>query len=68
MKGDGIFGFNTKNKINRIQIYFSFNKITKEKINYIEKRTNLNLSLIKKNINKIIKQNLNNNYITLKNI
>ena len=48
MKGDGIFGFNTKYKIGKIKIYFSYNKITKEKINFIEKRTNLNLSFIKK--------------------
>ena len=45
MKGDVILGYkNKKNNMQRIKMYFTYNKITKEKIDYIEKRTKYNLS------------------------
>ena len=45
MKGDVIHGYNNKqNNSNRIKMYFSYNNITEEKINYIESRTKYNLS------------------------
>ena len=31
-KGDGIFGYNNKTKMHKINIYFGYNKITIEKI------------------------------------
>ena len=52
-KGDGIFGFNKKNQYHKIDLYFKYNKITKEKIDFIESKTGLNLTkykLIQKNI------------------
>lgn len=57
-RGDGIFGDNIKAKYTKINNYFSMNKITIEKINLIGKKTNLNISLIKENINKMKKKNL----------
>ena len=53
LKGDVILGYNNKqNNLNRIKMYFSYNDITEEKINYIENRTKYNLTeyrlLIKK--------------------
>ena len=45
MKGDVILGYKTKqNNLNRIKMYFTYNKITKEKLNYIENRTKYNLT------------------------
>ena len=39
--------FYKDNQIERIKVYFAINKITKEKINLIEKDTGLNLSEIR---------------------
>ena len=45
MKGDVILGYkNKQNNMERINMYFKYNKITKEKIDYIEKRTKYNLT------------------------
>ena len=38
------------NIINKIKLYFSFNRITKEKIDYLEKETKLNLSIFREKI------------------
>ena len=35
-KGDGIFGNNNKIRMHKIYLYFSYNKLTLEKINYID--------------------------------
>jgi len=52
MRGDGMYGYDTKkNNLKRIRIYFSFNNITEEKINYIENRTRYNLTKYKLMIN-----------------
>ena len=45
LKGDAILGYkNTQNNMNRIKMYFTYNKIIKEKIDYIENRTKYNLT------------------------
>ena len=44
LKGDGIFGYRNRTKNYKIYLYFKYNKITLEKIEYIEKITNLNLT------------------------
>ena len=45
MKGDVFLGYkNKQNNLNRIKMYFSYNDITEEKINYIENRTKYNLT------------------------
>ena len=45
MKGDVILGYkNKRNNINRINMYFLYNNIFKEKIDYIENRTQYNLT------------------------
>ena len=49
-KGDGIFGYNNKIKMHKIRLYFSYNKISLEKINYIEKNSGLDLTEYKKKL------------------
>ena len=45
VKGDVLYGFNNKeNNLKRIRIYFLYNNITEEKINYIENGTKYNLT------------------------
>ena len=51
-KGDGIFGYNKKTKMHKINLYFGYNKITSEKINLLEIKTGFNLSRFKLLINK----------------
>jgi len=46
-KGDGEFGFSKRIKMHKIKLYFRYNKITLEKINYISKKTHLNLKRYK---------------------
>ena len=46
-KGDGVFGNNKRTKMHKINLYFGYNKITSEKINYIEKKTGLDLGKFK---------------------
>ena len=46
-KGDGIFGFNNKTRMHKINLYFDYNKITLEKINYIENKTGIDLTEFK---------------------
>ena len=43
-RGSPNYGINDKNKLYKINKYFLYNKITKEKIDYIEKETKLNLT------------------------
>ena len=43
-KGDGIFGYNNKTRIHKINLYFKYNKISMKKIIYIEKMTGFNLA------------------------
>ena len=50
-KGDGVFGYNKRIKMHKINLYFKYNKITLEKINFIENETHLNLSHFKLMIN-----------------
>ena len=46
-KGDGVFGNNSRTKFHKINLYFGYNKITAEKINYIENKTGLKLNKFK---------------------
>ena len=53
MRGDGILGKKTlSNNMHRIRLYFSYNNITKERINYIENKTKYNLTKYRMMINK----------------
>ena len=54
-KGDAIVDQDIENKYVRIKLYFKFNKITKEKIYFIAKKTHLNFSLLMKKLKKIKK-------------
>ena len=51
-KGDAVLSQNIKNKYFRIMFYFRFNKITKEKINFIVKKAHLNYSYLIYNLKK----------------
>ena len=51
-KGDARAGYNKRNKMHKIKLYFKYNNITLEKINYIAKKTRLNLTLFKSMLNK----------------
>ena len=51
-KGDVYFGNKTSFKIHRIKRYFKINDITFEKINYIEKKTGLNLTKFRNMLKK----------------
>lgn len=53
-KGCPHFYQNKKYKMSRIELFFTYNKITYEKINFIEKHTGLNLSEYKKKINSTL--------------
>ena len=44
MRGSVAYGFVKEHMLKRINMYFSYNKITLDKINFIEKMTNLSLS------------------------
>ena len=46
-KGDGEFGFKKRIKLHKIGLYFGYNRITLEKINFIENKTGLNLKKFK---------------------
>ena len=46
-KGDGIYGYNNRTKMHKIKLYLGYNKITSEKINYIENKTGLSLDKFK---------------------
>ncbi len=54
LKGDAMLGHNNTftqfNTMRRINMYFSINNITEDRINYIENKTNLNLSKYRKMI------------------
>ena len=54
-RGDAYYLTNNKLKFNKIKFYFAFNKITLEKIIYIENRTNINLTFFRKKLSKIKK-------------
>ena len=49
-KGDGFFEKKTNYKKHRIKRYFKFNEITLEKIEYIERKTGINLNNYKKQL------------------
>ena len=51
-KGDARAGYNKRNKMHKIKLYFKYNNITLEKINYIAKKTHLNLTQFKSMLNK----------------
>jgi hypothetical protein len=50
IRGSVAYGFDKEHMLRRINMYFSYNKITLDKINYIEKMTNLSLSRFRKKI------------------
>ena len=58
-RGSAVHGYNILHLIMRIRVYFNMNKITKEKIDYIEKEIKLNLSEYR-NRTKISKVNNKN--------
>ena len=58
-KGDAFFANDVSQKIKRLQTYFKFNKMTKEKVIYFERETKLN-------INKYINMNSNFNLSSYK--
>ena len=51
-KGDAIFGKNHKTMMHKIKLYFNYNKITLEKIKFIEEKTGLNLKEYKIKVKK----------------
>ena len=51
-KGDAIFGKNHKTMMHKIKLYFNYNKITFEKIKFIENKTGFNLKEYKIKIKK----------------
>ena len=51
-KGDARFGFNKGIQMHKIYLYFTYNKITLEKIKFIENKTRLNLTRYKLMLNK----------------
>lgn len=51
-KGDAIFGKNIKTMMHKIKLYFNYNKITLEKIEFIEKESGLNLNEYKLKLGK----------------
>ena len=58
-RGSAIFGDRDSAKYAKINFYFSINKITLEKINFIGEKAHLNISIIKENLNKMKKNKLN---------
>ena len=52
-KGDGIFGYNNTIRIHKIDLYFKYNKITMQKIIYIENKTGINLTQYKSKLKKL---------------
>jgi hypothetical protein len=55
-KGDAVFGKNNKTMLHKIRLYFEYNNITFEKIEYIEKELGLNLEEYKEIIKNKIKE------------
>ena len=51
-RGDAYFLSNDVLKMNKIKFYFAFNKISLEKINYIEKEAGINLTIFRNKLNK----------------
>ena len=47
-KGDCIHGYNIKYKLKKILNYFNVNKMTKKKFKYIESKTGIKLSKLKR--------------------
>ena len=50
LRGSVAHGNNTDHYLKRIFVYFSMNVLTEEKINYLESKTNLNLSIYRKRL------------------
>ena len=53
MRGSAVHGFNINHKKRRIDVYFSINEVTLKKIEFIENKTNLNLSKFKNRIKNL---------------
>lgn len=53
LRGDAIRGFKKKNILHKIDIYFRYNKITLEKIIFIEKKIGIRLDKFKKKIKNL---------------
>lgn len=53
MRGSAVHGFNMNHKKRRIDVYFSINEVTLKKIEFIENKTNLNLSKFKNRIKNL---------------
>ena len=51
-RGDAYFLSNNVLKMNKIKFYFAFNKISLEKINYIEKETGINLTIFRNKLKR----------------
>ena len=51
-RGDGVFNNTEGTKLTKIKFYFKINKMTLEKINYIENKTGISLLFLKKKIKK----------------
>jgi len=49
-RGDGVFNNTEGLKLNKIYFYFKYNKMTLEKINYIENKTGISLLSLKKKL------------------
>ena len=52
-RGDIFFGLNRHQKLGKIKKYFKINKITLEKIDYIENKTGLNLKKYRKKLKRL---------------
>ena len=51
LRGSVAYGFNKEHMLRRINMHFSYNDITEDKINYIENITNFNLTKYRNRIN-----------------
>ena len=54
LRGSVAYGNNTDHYMRRIFVYFSMNNLTEEKINYLEDRTKLNLTIYRHRLKKIL--------------
>ena len=53
IRGSAVHGMGNNYKLLRIKVYFALNDITKEKIDFIEKETGLNLTKFRKKIKNV---------------
>ena len=54
LRGSVAYGNNTDHYMRRIFVYFSMNNLTEEKINYLEDKTKLNLTIYRHRLKKIL--------------